>query len=55
MIRDTFGRPLRNLRLSVTDRGPGIPEGDRKHVVERFVRLEASRTLPIRWHSSLVV
>ncbi|WP_375309994.1 HAMP domain-containing sensor histidine kinase [Bradyrhizobium sp. A5] len=32
--------------LSVTDRGPGIPEGDRKHAVERFVRLEASRTLP---------
>ncbi|MHA0110906.1 hypothetical protein ACXYUI_27745, partial [Klebsiella pneumoniae] len=23
-----------------------IPEGDRKHAVERFVRLEASRTLP---------
>jgi signal transduction histidine kinase len=32
--------------LSVTDRGPGIPEAERKHVVERFVRLEASRTLP---------
>ena len=32
--------------LSVTDRGPGIPEADRKHVVERFVRLEASRTQP---------
>nr|WP_246820128.1 ATP-binding protein [Bradyrhizobium iriomotense] len=32
--------------LSVTDRGPGIPEADRKHAVERFVRLEASRTLP---------
>ncbi len=32
--------------LSVTDRGPGIAEADRKHVVERFVRLEASRTLP---------
>ncbi len=32
--------------LSVTDHGPGIPESDRKHVVERFVRLEASRTLP---------
>lgn len=32
--------------LSVRDHGPGIPEGDRKHVVERFVRLEASRTLP---------
>ena len=32
--------------LSVTDHGPGIPEGDRKHAVERFVRLEASRTQP---------
>ena len=32
--------------LSVTDHGPGIPVADRKHVVERFVRLEASRTLP---------
>ena len=32
--------------LSVTDRGPGIPPADRKHAVERFVRLEASRTLP---------
>ena len=32
--------------LSVTDRGEGIPEAERKHAVERFVRLEASRTLP---------
>jgi signal transduction histidine kinase len=32
--------------LSVTDHGPGIPEADRCHAVERFVRLEASRTLP---------
>jgi signal transduction histidine kinase len=32
--------------LSVTDHGPGIPETDRKHAVERFVRLEASRTQP---------
>jgi signal transduction histidine kinase len=32
--------------LSVTDHGPGIPVNDRKHAVERFVRLEASRTLP---------
>ena len=32
--------------LSVADHGPGIPEGNRKHAVERFVRLEASRTLP---------
>jgi len=35
-----------SVLLSVTDHGPGIPEIDRKHAVERFVRLEASRTLP---------
>jgi signal transduction histidine kinase len=34
------------ILLSVTDRGPGIPAADRKHAVERFVRLEASRTQP---------
>ncbi len=34
------------ILLSVTDRGPGIPVGDRKHAIERFVRLEASRTQP---------
>ena len=32
--------------LSVTDHGAGIPEADRRHAVERFVRLEASRTQP---------
>jgi signal transduction histidine kinase len=32
--------------LSVTDHGPGIPEADRNRAVERFVRLEASRTQP---------
>jgi len=32
--------------LSVADRGPGIPETDRKHAVERFVRLDSSRTQP---------
>ena len=35
-----------SVLLSVTDRGPGIPEADRAHAVERFVRLEASRTQP---------
>lgn len=34
------------VQLSVRDHGPGIAEADRKHAVERFVRLEASRTLP---------
>lgn len=32
--------------LAVVDHGNGIPEADRKHAIERFVRLEASRTLP---------
>ena len=32
--------------LSVTDRGIGIPEGDRKHAIERFVRLDSSRSQP---------
>ena len=32
--------------LSVIDHGPGIPQADRKHAVEQFVRLEASRTQP---------
>lgn len=35
-----------SVLLSVTDHGPGIPEADRQHAIERFVRLEASRTQP---------
>jgi signal transduction histidine kinase len=35
-----------HVLLSVIDHGPGIPEADRKHAIERFVRLEASRTQP---------
>jgi signal transduction histidine kinase len=35
-----------SVLLSVTDRGPGIPQGDRKHAVERFVRLDTSRSQP---------
>jgi signal transduction histidine kinase len=32
--------------LAVSDNGPGIPEADRSRVVERFVRLERSRSQP---------
>ncbi|GGF53373.1 two-component sensor histidine kinase [Azorhizobium oxalatiphilum] len=32
--------------LTVTDSGPGIPDADRDRVMERFVRLEASRSRP---------
>jgi signal transduction histidine kinase len=35
-----------DVLISVTDHGPGIPEADRQRAVERFVRLEASRTQP---------
>jgi signal transduction histidine kinase len=34
------------ILLEVSDTGPGIPEGDRGRVVERFVRLEKSRSQP---------
>jgi signal transduction histidine kinase len=34
------------IALSVSDHGPGIPEADRDHAVERFVRLEQSRSEP---------
>jgi signal transduction histidine kinase len=35
-----------SVLLSVTDHGPGIPPEDRKHAVERFVRLDSSRSEP---------
>jgi signal transduction histidine kinase len=34
------------IRFVVADHGPGIPEQDRVRVLERFVRLEVSRTRP---------
>lgn len=34
------------VRIVVADNGPGIPESDRKRVLERFVRLEKSRSEP---------
>ena len=40
------GNDGERIMLSVADRGPGIPEADRGRVVERFVRLEQSRSKP---------
>jgi len=34
------------ILLTVSDPGPGIPEADRCRVIDRFVRLEQSRSLP---------
>lgn len=41
-VRRQSGRVL----VEVSDNGPGIPEDQRRRVVERFVRLEQSRTEP---------
>ncbi len=35
-----------DIEFSVTDTGPGVPEKDRGRIVERFVRLEQSRSQP---------
>ena len=40
------GHDGERITLSVADHGPGIPEADRGRVVERFVRLEQSRSEP---------
>jgi signal transduction histidine kinase len=40
------GNDGERITLSVADRGPGIPACDRDRVVERFVRLEQSRSEP---------
>jgi hypothetical protein len=34
------------VEIVVTDRGPGVPVSDRERVLDRFVRLEASRSQP---------
>ncbi len=45
-ITMSIAQSFTGIDLSVADTGPGIPPQDRARVVERFVRLEASRNSP---------
>jgi len=45
-ITVTAGVAGERVVLTVADRGPGIPADQRAHAVERFVRLEQSRSQP---------
>ena len=45
MLR-TRRRGSGEIEVTVTDTGPGVPEGDRDRVLDRFVRLEQSRSAP---------
>jgi signal transduction histidine kinase len=45
-IRVSADAEADRIVLTVSDRGPGIPTDDRSRVVDRFVRLERSRSLP---------
>ncbi|HSI42286.1 MAG TPA: ATP-binding protein [Xanthobacteraceae bacterium] len=45
-VRVSVERDGERARLIVADQGPGITEADRARVMERFVRLEASRSQP---------
>ncbi|WP_048649140.1 sensor histidine kinase [Nitratireductor soli] len=42
----TLEKTSGEIRLTVSDNGPGVPPEDRQRVTERFVRLEESRTQP---------
>ncbi len=46
VVRLSWRESETTLDLAVTDSGPGIPVQDRARVVERFVRLDTSRSSP---------
>jgi signal transduction histidine kinase len=45
-VRISAGQDAGQVVIAVADHGPGIPEQERGHVLERFVRLEDARSRP---------
>jgi signal transduction histidine kinase len=45
-VRFEIERAASGAVIAVADDGPGIPEKDRKRVLQRFVRLDATRSTP---------
>lgn len=45
-IAFSLARQAGRIELAVADSGPGVPEADRDRVLQRFVRLDASRGTP---------
>ena len=45
-VRLDVGRGASGPVIAVTDSGPGIPEADRARALQRFVRLDATRSTP---------
>jgi len=45
-IRVHLMRGLSDIKLAISDDGPGVPAQDRERIVKRFTRLETSRSTP---------
>lgn len=45
-VRVCTGSDARGMSIAVIDNGPGIPAGERDKVLQRFYRLDQSRSLP---------
>ncbi|HEV2301144.1 MAG TPA: HAMP domain-containing sensor histidine kinase [Stellaceae bacterium] len=45
-VRIAVHREEENVALTVADNGPGVPAAERARIVERFYRLDRSRSLP---------